>query len=139
MNPQDNVKIVQQVYENFQKGNIPALLKTLSDDIEWDLPKIENVPIAGKRQGRDRVADFFVTLNETQEKMDFAATDFVAQDQKVIVLGRYTWRVKASGSQFTSDWAHVFTMRDGRIERFQEYNDTAAVTAAYKQQKTRAA
>ena len=139
MNPHDNLKIVQQVYENFQKGNIPALLESLSDDVEWELPEIENVPIAGKRQGRDRVSDFFVTLNETQEKLDFAATDFVAQDQKVVVLGRYTWRVKAGGGQFTSDWAHVFTMRDGRIERFQEYADTAAVMAAYKQQRTRAA
>ena len=139
MNPQENVKIVQQVYESFQKGNIPALLKTLSDDVEWELPEVENVPIAGKRQGRDRVADFFATLNQTQEKMDFAATEFVAQDQKVIVLGHYTWRVKATGGRFTSDWAHVFTVRNGRIERFQEYTDTAAVTAAYKQKTTRAA
>ena len=139
MNPQDNVKIVQQVYENFQKGNIPALLKSLTDNVEWELPEVENVPIAGKRQGRDRVADFFSELNETQETIDFIPRDFIAQGEKVVVLGSYTWRVKASGGRFTSDWAHVFTMRDGRIERFQEYTDTAAVAAAYKEQRTKAA
>jgi uncharacterized protein len=139
MNPQENVKIVQQAYENFQKGNIPALLESLSDNVEWVLPEIENVPVAGKRQGRDGVADFFAKLNETQEKIDFAPTEFVAQGEKVVVLGRYIWRVRASQGQFTSDWAHVFTVRNGRIERFQEFTDTAAVVAAYKQQQTRAA
>ena len=139
MNPQDNVKIVQQVYENFQKGNIPALLKSLTDNVEWELPEVENVPIAGKRQGRDRVADFFSELNETQETIDFVPRDFIAQGEKVVVLGSYTWIVKASGGRFTSDWAHVFTLRDGRVERFQEYTDTAAVAAAHKEQRTKAA
>ena len=82
MNPQDNVKIVQQVYENFQKGNIPALLKSLTDDVEWDLPEIENVPIAGKRQGRDRVADFFVTLERNSGKDGFCSHRFRGSGSK---------------------------------------------------------
>ncbi len=139
MNPQENVKIVQQAYEDFKNGNIPALLESMADNVEWELPELEGVPIAGKRQGRDRVADFFATLSETQEVLNFEPTEFVAQGEKVVVLGDYTWRVKATGGQITSDWAHVFTVRNGRIERFQEYTDTAAIAAAYRQQQTRAA
>jgi uncharacterized protein len=139
MNLQENVKIVQQAYENFKNGNIPALLESMADNVEWELPELEGVPAAGKRQGRNGVADFFAKLSETQQVVNFEPTEFVAQDEKVVVLGHYTWRVTASQGQFTSDWAHVFTVRNGRIERFQEYTDTAAVAAAYKQQRTRAA
>jgi hypothetical protein len=40
--------IVQNVYENFRAGEIKALLNLLSHDIEWQLPEIENVPLAGE-------------------------------------------------------------------------------------------
>jgi uncharacterized protein len=52
MNEQENTKLVQQVYENFKSGEIKALLNLLSDNIEWQLPEIENVPFAGIRPRR---------------------------------------------------------------------------------------
>jgi uncharacterized protein len=139
MNPQENAKIVQQAYENFKNGNIPALLELIADNVEWELPELEGVPIAGKYHGRKGVADFFAKLGDTQEVVNFEPTEFVTQEEKVVVLGHYTWRVKANRAQFTSDWAHVFTVRNGRIERFQEYTDTAAVAAAYNPQRRQAA
>ncbi len=48
----ENTKLVQQVYENFKNGDIKALLNLLSDNIEWHLPEIKNVPFAGKRRGQ---------------------------------------------------------------------------------------
>ncbi|MGH9883346.1 MAG: nuclear transport factor 2 family protein [Pyrinomonadaceae bacterium] len=51
MSEYENTNLVQQVYENFKSGDIKALLNLLSDDIEWQLPEIENVPFAGKRRG----------------------------------------------------------------------------------------
>jgi len=139
MNPQENVKIAQQAYYNFKKGNIPALLESLADNVEWELPEVEGVPIAGMHHGRKGVADFFTKLADTQDVVNFEPTEFLAQGDKVVALGHYTWKVKAGGGQFTSNWAHVFTVRNGRIERFQEYTDTAAVAAAYKEQRTKAA
>jgi hypothetical protein len=46
MSENGNTNIVQNVYENFRAGEIKALLNLLSDDIEWQLPEIENVPFA---------------------------------------------------------------------------------------------
>jgi ketosteroid isomerase-like protein len=56
----------------------------------------------------------------------------VAQGDTVVVLGQYTWRVKATGRCFTSDFAHAFHLADGKVERFQEFLDTAAVAAAHQ-------
>ena len=55
MNEQENTKLAQRVYENFKRGDIKALLNLLSEDIEWQLPEIENVPFAGKRRGHDEM------------------------------------------------------------------------------------
>ena len=56
--------------------------------------------------------------------------DFIAQDDKVVVLGFYRWRVKATGRTYSAKWAHVLTLRDGKIVGFTEYTDTAAMAAA---------
>lgn len=132
MSVQENTRLVQQAYESFQAGNIEALLSLLSDDVQWQLPEIENVPIAGRRQGPEQVAEFFATLANTQEVQAFEPQQFVAEGDQVVALGHYAWRIKSTGRMFESDWAHVFTVREGKIARFQEYTDTAAEASAYK-------
>ncbi len=139
MNPQENTKIVQQAYENFSNGDIPGLLNLVSENVTWELPEVEGVAVTGTRRGRAGVADFFSQLAATQEVVSFKPAEFIAQGSKVVSLGRYTFTVKASGGQFTSDFAHVFTIENGRITRFQEFTDTLAVANAYRQQAASAA
>jgi uncharacterized protein len=132
MSEQDNTKLIQQVYANFESGDIQSLLGSLSEDIQWQLPDIENVPFAGNRQGREAVGQFFASLAEAQDVLEFAPKDFIASENKVVVLGQYQWRVKATGQEYGGDWAHVFTVRDGKIVGFHEYTDTAAAANAYQ-------
>ena len=49
----------------------------------------------------------------------------------MVALGTYRWRVKKNGREYGGEWAHVFTVRDGRIAGFHEYMDSAAAVAAY--------
>ena len=132
MSEQENTRLVQQAYENFKGGDIQSLLGLLSDDAEWRLPEIENVPFAGQRRGREEVAQFFATLADAQETRQFEPQEFIAQGDKVVALGRYSWHVKSTGRSYGGDWAHVFTVRDGKIVGFHEYTDTAAAAAAYQ-------
>jgi ketosteroid isomerase-like protein len=131
MGEQDNTRLVQQAYQHFQLGQIQDLLRMCSGDIEWQLPEIDHVPFVGKRQGREQVGQFFASLGAEQEVLAFEPKEFIAQGDKVVALGHYAWRVKATGRRFEGDWAHVFTVRGGQIVRFQEYTDTAAAAAAY--------
>jgi uncharacterized protein len=132
MSEKENLEIAQQAYQHFRTGNIPALLDLLTEDVTWQLPEIENAPFSGRREGREQVAGFFASLAETQESLQFEPREFVAQNDKVIALGRYTWRVKTTGREYGGEWAHVFTLRDGRISGFHEYMDTAAVATAHQ-------
>ena len=132
MSEQENIAVVQQAYNNFKTGNIQALLALFSDDIEWELPKVENVPFTGKRTGLTAVGEFFALVGANQDVLQFEPRDFVAQGDRVVSLGDYEWRVKDTGREFGSDFAHVFTIRDGKVIAFKEYFDSAVVAAAYR-------
>jgi uncharacterized protein len=133
MSEQENRQIVEQAYANFKAGDIPTLLRSMSDDVSWQLPEIENVPFAGKRQGRGAVGEFFSTLASQQDVRSFEPHEFIAQGDKVVALGHYVWQVKANGRTYESDFAHVFTVRAGRIVGFHEFMDSAAVAKAFRQ------
>lgn len=132
MSAEQNLEVVRKAYENFKTGNIESLLSLMSEDITWQLPEVENVPFSGRRQGLEQVSAFFASLLDSQESLQFEPREFVAQNDRVVALGRYNWRVKATGREYGGEWAHVFTVRNGRISGFHEYMDTAAAAAAYQ-------
>src|SRR5262245_46019539 len=135
MQEAQNTKVVQDAYAAFAKGDIPALLNLIADDVVWHgvYGGSSDVPQAGERRGRAAVAEFFKLVGETVAFARFEPRDFVATGDKVVTLGHYTGTVKTTGRSFDSDFAMVSTFRDGKIARFQEFTDSAAVNRAYAQ------
>ena len=131
MSEQENVAVVRRAYENFKGGDVGGILDSLTDEVDWRLPEMENVSFSGGRKGREGVAGFFSELAESQDVVSFEPREFVAQGDKVVALGSYRWRVKKNGREYGGDWAHVFTVRGGKIAGFHEYMDSAAANAAY--------
>ena len=132
MSEQDTTMVVQQAYNNFQTGDIDALISLMSDDVTWRLPEIEGVPFAGSRSTRAGVADFFQILATDQESVRFEPREMIAQGDKVASIGSYTWKVKSTDREYQCDFCHVFTIRDGKIVAFEEFTDTAAAAAAHQ-------
>lgn len=132
MSEHDNRQLIERAYANFKAGDIPTLLQSMSEDITWQLPEVENVPFTGKRQGRGAVAEFFSMLASLQDARSFEPREFIAQGNKVAVLGHYVWQVKANGRTYEADFAHVFTLRGVQIVAFHEYTDTAAAAKAFR-------
>jgi ketosteroid isomerase-like protein len=50
----------------------------------------------------------------------------------VVVLGTFRGRAAPTGQEWTSDFVHVYTIRDGKTWRFDSYFDTAAFLAAHR-------
>jgi hypothetical protein len=132
MSEQDSRKIVEQAYSNFKAGDIEKVLQSTSEDVRWETPDIENVPFSGKRQGRGGVGEFFSMLASLMDVRSFEPREFIAEGDKVVVLGHYAWQVKANGRTIESDFAHVFTLRGRQIAGFHEYTDSAAIADAFR-------
>jgi ketosteroid isomerase-like protein len=131
MNEQENTKLVQKSYELFKSGDIETLLGMYSDDISWETPKVENSPFGGKISGREKLTEFFTNLDEHEEFTVFEPTEFIAQGDKVVVLGHSTARVKSTNKELTLEFAHIVTVADGKITSFYEFFDNAAAARAY--------
>lgn len=131
MNEQANRQLVQQAYQYQSEGDVQSLLNLLTEDVQWQLPSMENVAFAGTWRGREQVGQFFSTLAQVQDVVEFEPEEFIAQGDKVVVLGRFSMRVKSTGRISASAWAHVWTIKSGKVTHFREYVDTAAVSRAH--------
>ena len=129
---EQNKSIVSQASNNFKAGDIEGLLNLFAEDITWTLPEMVGVPFAGARTGRASVAEFFGTVGTAQDALQFEPRELIAEGDKVIALGSYTWRVKANNREFTSAFAHAWTIRNGKAIAFHEYMDTAACRDAHQ-------
>ena len=129
MNENHNLDVIRRGYDAFGRGDIDTLLGLFDEQIEWVSPGPPELATSGRRVGRQAVADFFTSVNDLFEIQRFEPKEFIAQGERVVVLGNETSRLKATGKVLDADWAHVFTLRNGKVVSFQEYIDTAAVVA----------
>lgn len=138
MNEQQNLETVQRGYEAFGRGDIDALLALFDDDIVWESPGPPELPTAGSRRGKQQVAAFFDAVNTVFDMQQFEPETFLADGDRVVVLGRDTAAVRATGKVVRSPWAHAFTLRNGKVVAFHEYIDTSAVAAELQSAQVRA-
>lgn len=131
MSIEDNLRVVHDAYAAFGASDVPKLLGLMTPDIVWEFPPSTVIPWAGKFAGPAQTAGFFAALGEHAQAEAFEPLNFVAGGDRVVVLGRERFRVKATGGTWQCEWAHAFTLSGGRISRFYEYTDTAAIEAAF--------
>jgi uncharacterized protein len=127
---EDNVDVIRRGYDAFGRGDIPGLLASFDEQILWVTPGPPELATSGRRTGHQAVAEFFGSVNQVFDIQRFEPREFIAQGDRIVVLGSETARVRASGKTLELDWVHSFTMRNGKVVAFQEFFDTAAVVAA---------
>ena len=130
MNADEKVKVVQQMYADFGQGNIPSVLNVMADDVIWRQPAVGPAPFAGTVRGREQLGKWFGQLDATSDVEAFEPKDFIAQGDKVVVLGYYKYRAKSTGKTWESDWAMVWTFRNGKLAEGQILEDTLAQAVA---------
>ncbi len=127
-----NANLVRSLYGAFGRGDLKSILDNLDPEVEW----ISNgdgkvIPWGGRRGGVSGAASFFQSLAENVDFEIFEPRDFFEAGDAVIVVGHTRARVKMGArGTFDSEWAHVFTMKNGKLTRFQEFYDTAAIAGA---------
>ena len=132
MSERENVEVVRQNYVAVEEGNIPALLSLLTSDVEWKMPGPPVIPWAGVHQGLSQVAEFFALLGKTLEFQQFEPRKYIVQGDTVVVLGYERSLVKPTGRIFEQEWAHIYTLRGGKIAKCLILEDTAAQVAAFE-------
>jgi ketosteroid isomerase-like protein len=131
MSEQQNTRVVQDAYAAFKRGDIQSVINACANDVEWISPGQGILPTGGTYRGQAEVGRFFGLVGQNLDFTAFEPRTYVAQGDTVVGLGSYRAKVKETGKFAEAEFAMVFTIRDGKITRFQEYTDTAAIAPAY--------
>jgi ketosteroid isomerase-like protein len=128
-----NISRIQSMYAAFGRGDVPALIAGLVPDVDWQtVGRQSDFPTLGARKGTTAVEEFFRLVAENEDFSDFTPREFYAAQDKVFVLGTYSLKLKKTGKSVSSEWVHVFTLKDGKVTRFREHTDTAQFAEGYR-------
>lgn len=127
-----NTKRVQEMYAAFGRGDIRTILDALAPEITWDVPGPSWLPFFGTRHGREQVAGYFQAVAEKIAIVEFTPREFLADGDRVVVLGSEQGIAVPTGRSYATEWVHTFTFFNGQIIDFRQYSNTAAVIEAFQ-------
>jgi len=127
----DNIAITQEIFARFGRGDVPAILQLLSDDVVIEFYGPSVIPYANTFKGQAGASKFFETVLSSVDIHQFDAEEFIAERDKVVVTGHLRLTAKATGGTIESDFVHVITMKDGKWTRFRDFMNTAVAQAAF--------
>jgi ketosteroid isomerase-like protein len=128
MSIEENVQTVKDFFAAVGRGDKKGLLALSAEDIEWIIPG-EYWPLAGTHRGHAGLADVLQKASE-MEISSPTPPEYVAQGDRVLVIGFAKGKVKATNKTFEDDWVFAMTVRNGKVTNIREYIDTQALARA---------
>ncbi len=119
--------LIRTFYAALSIGDAPTALGLMADDIEWTT--MWHYKVDGR--GPHKVAEgLLMPLMAEWSSFALTPTEYLADGDTVVSLGRFTGVHGISGKSVDAGYAHVWTVREGKIARFRQYIDTLAVAQA---------
>jgi ketosteroid isomerase-like protein len=123
----DVTDIVRSFYTKLKEGDFAGALGLMAPDIEW--LTMWRYKVEGR--GPARVAEgVFKPLMAEWSSFALEPSDFIADGDTVVSLGHFNAVHGATGKRTEAGYAHVWTVRNGRIARFRQYIDTLSIAEA---------
>jgi ketosteroid isomerase-like protein len=130
-----NVQVLREGYALWSSSNATSAeywMDLISDDVRW---RSLGAGAAGAEFteeccSKSEVQRYFKQMGEQWKLLEYCANEFVAQGDRVVMLGSCKWEHLQTGIKVNSAKVDVFRFLDGKIVDFMEYYDTAAVAAA---------
>ena len=129
MSTQENVQIVKEIFAALGRRDKQGLLALSAEEIEWIVPG-EGWPLAGTHRGHTGFENLLQKANETVDTSYPKPPEFVAQGDRVLVVGFATGKIKATNRTFEDHWVFAITVRNGKLMNIREYVDTQALARA---------
>jgi uncharacterized protein len=128
MSTEKNIQTVKDFFAAIGRGDKEGLRALVAEDIEWIIPG-EDWPLAGTHRGHAGLANLLEMASKSIETST-EPREFIAQGDRVLVVGFARGKIKATNKTFEDDWIFAITVRDGRLTSIREYVDTQALARA---------
>src|SRR5271155_795670 len=114
MSIEENIQVVKDFLAVMGSGDKQRLLALAAEEIEWIIPG-EDWALAGTYRGHAGLAEVSQKASEEIEMTYPKPPEFVAQGDRVLVVGAATGKIKATKKTFEDHWVFDITLRDGKV------------------------
>jgi ketosteroid isomerase-like protein len=117
------VDTLEAVYDAINRADLDEILHLQAEDVEWHGP-VAFPDLAGPHRGHAGVRSYAGHISDAWEEFTVRPERFVDLGERVLVLTRERGRGRLSGIEVQSrPTAHLWTLRDGVVVRFQVFWD----------------
>ena len=113
-----NSAIIRKAYEDFTRGDIPAVFAALDATITWHIPG--HSPLSGDFTGHDQIGAFFRRTMQLSEGAFSIDVHNVFADGDIVVA-LVTVNAQRNGVAASVPEVHVWRMKNGKVVEFREY------------------
>ena len=129
MNDSENQKLVRAFYQATVPGHRESLRGIQAPRVIYDLPA--GMPVGcGHFEGLQDVLERFLTSFYAALDVHFIAEEFIDGGENVVALGRIQGQTRKAAVPVNVPFAHVWTVRDGYLQRLRAFTDTALLERA---------
>ena len=129
MSIEKNVESVKDFLAALGRRDKQGLLALSAEDLQWIIPG-EDWPLAGTYRGHAELAAVLKKASKEVEMKYPTPPEFVAQGDRVLVIGVATGKINATNKPYRDEWVFDITLRDGKVAHIKEYIDTQAMARA---------
>jgi ketosteroid isomerase-like protein len=108
----EDVQVVRDVFEAWNRGDLSGVLEHISPDWEWHPARLFPGTDA-VYHGKEGFTRFWNTFREPWESIRVDVDRVEDLGDRVLVLFTFHAKGKGSGVDVTTEYANVFTFRDG--------------------------
>lgn len=125
------LKTVEGIYEAFSRGDVPAILEVLAEDVAWEAWADNSaakaaVPWLVERHGRKGAAEFFALAGSQLKILHFRVLSIMTGANQAAVEFVIEAEVAATGKRYRDEEIHLWTFNaEGKVTRLRHYTDTA--------------
>ena len=125
----ENSDALRRGYDAFNSGDAATVAELYSDDVVWEGPNSEGVPMSGKHEGKDAVMQALGQIGELFESFNVSPDELVEEGDTIVVLSHITATTK-SGNEIRSPGVEIWRFSGGKVNRVQSLGDTAEMKQA---------
>jgi ketosteroid isomerase-like protein len=125
---EENVKLVTRLVEAWNRGDLDAFLALYHPECEVTFPP--EVPEPGPFHGRSELRAWTEGFLDAWESHHVDVVGITAEGDQVIAMLRLRGRGAGSGIETDETDAHLLTFRDGKITRWQNFNERSEALEA---------
>lgn len=130
-NPGSNIEIVKEYMQATGSGNIVKIMSLLADDVVWNVAGSTNVSTVGLLKGKEQVLKWIQDFPDNFKPLEIAINDYLSNETDVVALGRFRHLVKSTGRIVGSPMIIKFSIKSGKISRYQILEDSNILSKAF--------